>query len=344
MSGGEYINKERWIVSYADFVTLLFAFFVVMYAISSVNTGKYRVLADALEESFSEPLKSIDPIQLGELARFLSNYDVESEDAPINQTINNPQAEENFSEEIPLELLAEEIRPFFKGLIKQGQVELRQQEDWVEVEISSQVLFDTGGAFLKPDAQIIIRDIAEILKKFPNPITVEGFTDNVPIQNALYPSNWELSADRATTFVRELISNGVLANRLSAMGYGENFPIGNNATLEGRKKNRRVIILIQKDSTRRAYLRKLEFQRKLQAEKAQQEEAQQQQTEAAQQGEEPQLQQQAPLVEELPVPDEILNQLTPVDDEENISADIPITRELLKITPDGVFEVVNESE
>ena len=247
-------NNERWMVSYADFITLLFAFFVVMYSISSVSAGKYRVLSESIQDAFQQPFRSIDPVQLGSLSHFLSNFDTDHDGMPVNTTINNPDESEHFSQEIPLKLFAQEAQRQFKGLIRDGKVTVRDEQDWLEVEIRSSLLFNPGGAFLSTTAELLIAELAEVVKKFPNPIVVEGFTDNVPIANEIYPTNWELSADRATSVVRSFIEAGVDPARLAAMGYGENFPIGDNATPEGRDKNRRVILLIEKDDKRRRYL------------------------------------------------------------------------------------------
>ena len=247
-------DKDRWLISYADFITLLFAFFVVMYSISNVNQGKYKILSKTLDEVFKKPITSIEPLELSDIASFIGGVDNKETDAPINKTVNNPDDVNDYSQEIPLDLLIKEVKDKFKGLIDDGKVSLREEQNWLEIQINSSLLFQTGGSFLTTEAESLIKDLATMLKAFINPVTVEGFSDNVPIENAIYPSNWELSADRATRVVRALIDNGLHPARLSAVSYGSNFPIASNKTVEGRKQNRRVVFLIEKNNTRRSYL------------------------------------------------------------------------------------------
>lgn len=248
------MNKDRWLISYADFITLLFAFFVVMYSISTVNQGKYRILSETLDEVFRKPITSLETIDLGDVVSYIAGIDTDESDEPINKTVNNPDDINDFSQELPLDLLIKEVKDKFKGLIKDGKLQLREEQNWLEIQISSNLLFRTGGSFLTLEADELIAELGKVLKTFINPITVEGFSDNVPIENEIYPSNWELSADRAARVVRAFIEEGVHPTRLAAVGYGSNFPVASNKTVEGRKQNRRVVLLIEKNNARRSFL------------------------------------------------------------------------------------------
>jgi len=240
-------NHERWLISYADFITLLFAFFVVMYSVSSVNEGKYRVLSDTLEAAFSDPKRSIDPIQVGEVER--GNTERVPENNPTNT--NSLETIEVFtsppvSEEIMQEIndISTQLNESLKDLIDSEDVSIKQGEDWIELEMKSNVLFFSGEARLANSAVPIIGKVATILRSSTNLIQVEGFTDNNPISTNRFPSNWELSAARAASVVHLLDRYGLKPNRMSAIGYGEFQPIADNATLEGRQKNRRVVLVV----------------------------------------------------------------------------------------------------
>jgi len=250
----EHENIERWVISYADFITLLFAFFVVMYAMSSINEAKYKVLAESMNQAFKEVTHEVEVVQIGNTLRYSSDFDKDNDNYAINTTKNNPFDVNPYSEEIPLELLAEKAKVVFKGLINDGRVKLRQEQDWLEIQIDSSLLFYSGGSELNDQAQSLLVGLADVISKISNPITVEGFTDDVPIKNPLYASNWELSASRAGAVVRALIAGGIADIRLAAAGYAHNFPVASNTTERGREKNRRVVILIEKDNKRRVSL------------------------------------------------------------------------------------------
>ncbi len=252
----EHPNHERWLISYADFITLLFAFFVVMYSISSVNEGKFRVLSESLVASFRSPLKSLDPIQVGELAR--STHVPDSELARVPAVVTPPlpprpekessgdSQEERLTEEQKQNMIriSEQIQESMKPLIDSDLIDVKRTELWVEVAIKSSILFPSGSARLSPEAIPTLERIAAILVPLPNTIDVEGFTDNVPISTPIYPSNWELSAARAASVVHLFVEKGVDPLRLAAIGYGEYHPVADNSTPEGRSRNRRVVLVI----------------------------------------------------------------------------------------------------
>ena len=259
----EHENHERWLVSYADFITLLFAFFVVLYSMSSVNEGKYRVLSDSMMAAFRPSTRSLNPIQIGELVRSppsniptILEMPVPINILPIilnkNNPVSNPAANyANNERELALvgasyqiEYIADELVGAFASLIDSKQVTVRKDLLWLEVEINSNILFKSGSADLSVDAEEVLNKLGVLLSKYPNRITVEGFTDNLPIQNPIFPSNWELSSARAATVVRLFEGYGVAPERMSSVGYGEYRPSSDNDSEEGRASNRRVIVVV----------------------------------------------------------------------------------------------------
>lgn len=248
----EHDNKERWLVSYADFITLLFAFFVVMYSISSVNEGKYKVLSQTLEGVFNAPQKTIEPIQIGDVTpRSEESYSREIFIQPLvdsskNIETNLPKTDEPSQDEVRLEMIAGEFEDQFEDLIFEEKVSVQKKDDWIEISLDDTVVFQSGGVEPVDDALPIIEKIAGIMNQHDNAMLVEGHTDNVPIRSSVFPSNWELSAARAATVVRYLALEGVSPSRMGAMGYGEFQPVARNDTKAGKSKNRRVVLLISK--------------------------------------------------------------------------------------------------
>ena len=240
-------NTDRWMVSYADFVTLLFAFFVVMYAMSSVNEGKYRVLSDTMTEAFKVAPKSPDPIQIGKESKVISSA-TQSKDIikPIEVL---PRKSRSY--EFEMKQIAETVSKSVQPLIDKGLINVTQHKLWVEVEMNSKILFSSADSELEDEALPALKALAEVIKTLPNSIDVEGHTDNVPINNELFPSNWELSASRAASVVHLFTSYGVDPKRLSSIGYAEFRPVTSNATSEGRLRNRRVKIVILADKNAR---------------------------------------------------------------------------------------------
>ncbi|MGQ9860722.1 MAG: flagellar motor protein MotD [Thiobacillaceae bacterium] len=234
----EHENLERWLVSYADFITLLFAFFVVMYAISSINEGKYRVLSDSLVQAFREPPASARLIEL----RTRNTELLDGSGRPIGQAPPKQPAAQVETER--MKKVAKNVLDAMAPLVKEGQVRVTQSPRGITVEINASVLFATGEAILQPSSIEALNAVARVLAQVDNPIQVEGHTDNVPIRSPVFPSNWELSSARAGSVVRLFTEQGVPPARLVAIGYADNRPIDTNATPEGRARNRRVNILI----------------------------------------------------------------------------------------------------
>jgi chemotaxis protein MotB len=231
----EHENHERWLVSYADFITLLFAFFVVMYAISSVNEGKYRVLSNALGTAFGKAQIVTPPV-------------IEKSSVPaivVKQTTQQKINNEILTrEKDSLTGVARDILKALAPLVNQGKVRVTQSSRGISVEINASVLFAPGEAKLTNDSGQALNAVAQILKNDPHIIQVEGHTDSIPINTPFFPSNWELSSVRASSVVRLFLANGIPEKRLTAVGHGPNFPVADNETPEGRLRNRRVEVMI----------------------------------------------------------------------------------------------------
>ena len=225
-------HHERWLISYADFITLLFAFFVVMYAISIVNEGKYAVLSEALGDAFG-----------GRGAAPQVNTNVEPV-LPLSHIVNRKRLEAARRERERMEVLAKDLTATLMPLVKSGQVRVTQNARGVSVELNASVLFDQGQAVLQLEAREVLGAVAGLLKNDPHAIEVEGHTDNLPITNAQFASNWELSAVRAASVVRLFIEQGVADARLSAIGHGATRPVAPNDTPLNQARNRRVAVMI----------------------------------------------------------------------------------------------------
>ena len=215
------INHERWLVSYSDFITLLFAFFVVMYSVSQVSESKYQMLSDTLEKTFSPTAQN-----------------------PAAKVVQQPNGVSNVVEPA---MLADELEEAFSGQISSGGVTLSGNEDWVELAVNSELLFESGSARPGEEAVKIFSDLADILAPFDNAVAVSGHTDNVPISTSEFQNNWQLSSARAVSVVNLLAFSGVNPSRLSAIGHGEYRPIADNSTAEGRAANRRVVLRVARD-------------------------------------------------------------------------------------------------
>lgn len=260
----EHVNHERWVISYADFITLLFAFFVVMYSISSVNEGKYKVLSDSLVSVFNAQPKTLDPLTVGDKDVHKSNDQLIKLPVPgdypskddfkfsvegLFDDVENKaarQGEMRDNEVDHLSKITEQLASKLQQQIDSNEVEIRGNDEWIEVNIKASVLYPSGSATLSGAAKSVLDKVSDILRDKPNPIHVEGYTDNVPIETRQFPSNWELSAARAASVVRFFEQRGINPGQLAAVGYGEHHPVADNNTEEGRASNRRIALVISK--------------------------------------------------------------------------------------------------
>lgn len=230
-----HVNHERWLVSYADFITLLFAFFVVMYAISSVNEGKYKVLSSTLKNVFDTAPASSKPIAL------LHGSASSSQDS-TQKDVSDEQR--RVLVQIKLDMVSA-----LKNEMAQHKVNIVDHKDWLDIDIQSELLFSSGSAVLSDAALTTLTKISQVLARYPNAVRIQGYTDNVPIVSSIYPSNWELSAARAVSVLRLFIEQGVDPARMAAVAYGEFQPLADNTTEAGRQRNRRVMVAISKSAS-----------------------------------------------------------------------------------------------
>ena len=223
-------NHERWLITYADMITLLLIFFIVMYTLSVVDVKKFQALSTSLSKAMGAGgmvLDSPGPSVVPGIAGTVS------------------EVSQNSGESSQLENIKKELEAYIKEENLQAKISVTMEERGVVLSFQEEVLFKLGSADLTPRAREIITKIGPVLEKVPNYLKIEGHTDNLPINTSHYPSNWELSAARANTVLRELIKDfKIYPQRLSAASYGEYRPLVNNDSNENRQTNRRVNIVI----------------------------------------------------------------------------------------------------
>jgi chemotaxis protein MotB len=239
-------NQDRWMVSYADFVTLLFAFFVVMYSISSVNEGKYKTLSNSIGDAFSDNNQSsevTETIPVGAPPTVVQPIPLDNPSS-VEVEKRRELSDEILKERRALEQVSDQFQEVLAPFIDDKLVSVKKNDYWIELEMNSEMLFLSGEAELSKTVIPILSKVAEVIKPLPNVINVEGHTDNIPIVNVKFRSNWDLSSARATSVVHEFVKDGISPARLSAIGYGEFHPIAENKLEDGRFKNRRVVIVL----------------------------------------------------------------------------------------------------
>lgn len=222
-SGGEGAGMMRWLLTYADLITLLMAFFVIMYAMSRVSTERYALLAKSLRIAFNSPPAMI---KVGDTPP----TDIRPQQSPLSQ---------------PLQSLYQEVSSLIKKDQLSGTVGIsRNQSGGVTISILQKVLFDLGSADIRPEAEPILAQVGQLLNQLPNTVQVQGYTDDLPIHNGVFASNWELSAARAVNVVHFLQGEGVAPERLSAVAYGQYHPFVQNTSEANREVNRRVQLVV----------------------------------------------------------------------------------------------------
>jgi len=262
----EHTNHEAWAIPYADLMTLLLAFFVVMYAVSVVNEGKFRVMSESLIGAFNGSSHAIAPLPPTRVRPHNINPSIAtpsgqagSSAVPIAVPIpphpvalqggNGRDIAHQAAPQANLKRIEAEVRKALQVLIDRKQVSVRNNGHWLEIEIRTDILFPSGVAQLSVPAQGVLHNLAEVLAGFGNPLRIEGFTDDVPINTALYPSNWELSAARAGSVARLFVGSGIAPDRLGIIGWGEMHPVADNDTAAGRNANRRVLVVVMGDGS-----------------------------------------------------------------------------------------------
>lgn len=231
------VTHDRWLVSYADFITLLFAFFVVLFAFARADQKKQMQVSRAIDHAFQS---------MGVFSASESEVESEAGRRPVLQSeiVSEGKVRED------LEHMRRELEHSLAGQITAGSVALRMNRDGLVISLREAGFFPSGSATPRPESDGTLEQIAASLSHVPYDVRVEGHTDNVPIHTAEFDSNWELSSARATRIARTFLSlHAISSERLSAAGYAEFHPVATNGTAEGRAENRRVDLLVMPRST-----------------------------------------------------------------------------------------------
>lgn len=241
----EHVNHERWLVSYADFITLLFATFTALYALSKSDASKAKAVADGLREAFGT--SGARMVQMEALD--INGIPSDKSRLPTGEGNQNlpPATKEAGKQEF--EEIKKQVEEFLmtKGMYEK--VAIDRQERGLVVSLKEGGFFESGSADVKPEAYKILEELSRKILSYRNPVRIEGHTDNVPIRSRTYPTNWELSSARATNMVRLLTDRyRVPPGKISATGYGDSRPKAPNDTPSGRARNRRVDIVILSES------------------------------------------------------------------------------------------------
>lgn len=254
----EHVNHERWLVSYADFITLLFAFFVVMYSLSQLSDTEFNAVSDSLRVRFSNNTtiyNKLMPADLGPTAATtqLSGDEVASEADNVELT---PAVIDQVPEYVtklpkPLEHLQTTLSHDLQETIKNNQIGIFGSEQWLEIDMSAEVLFEEGRSELTPSGRLLIEYMVEQLKDIPNAIRVEGFTDDKSLPREKGQSNWALSSMRSVAVAELMQKLGVDPSRIAAVGYGQYQPITSNSSKLGQTANRRIALVVSESASPR---------------------------------------------------------------------------------------------
>lgn len=240
-------NLERWLVSYVDMITVLFIFFVVLYAISQIDTNKFEQLRMALEQQFSAPYL----INLGQpgpaAGEDVLDPSYDNLESPLTKNplgASTGEGTDNVSEQEAIETLYTQLQSFIRENGLQNQISLVNKPEGISLSFQEVLLFDTGKAQIKPEGRAHLEQLAELIKQVPNPISIEGHADKRPIRTREFPSNWELASARALTVLHFLEDRGVDPARMRAVTFGEYQPISE----DDLQRNRRVDLIILRES------------------------------------------------------------------------------------------------
>ena len=252
----EHDDVHRWLVSYADYMTLLFALFVVLYAMAMVNEEPFETVTESIGRVFqaeNEQTKNrghgddILPVNSSKTNKRLYGDGIK-DDAGPELTDGEPVLSNISDSEVGTQLtsLEEELHTALYDLVESGYAQLQIDGDWLEIELNSGLLFPSGSSSPTNSAEAILSVITQVLTDVTNFIRVRGYTDNQPINNEIFSSNWELSVYRATSILRLMEELDINPERMAIEGYGQYYPSADNLTAEGRAQNRKVVIAISK--------------------------------------------------------------------------------------------------
>ncbi|MFQ2717997.1 OmpA family protein [Aeromonas caviae] len=248
LQGREHL--DRWLVSYADYMTLIFALFVVLYSVAIVNKEEYRAVIEGMTQAFNQAPRS-DGLLEGRGNSLLdkpvsaapSLLESQASASPSRAPITGTPVSQDGTALAQIDM---QIQESMGALVDAGVVKLAQDDNWLTVELSSGLLFNSGSAFLGNNAAPVLDTLSGILKPVDNYVRVRGYTDNQPINNEIFRSNWTLSAARAEAVLNALVGKGVAPGRLAYEAYGEFSPFVDNGTEQGRLQNRKVVVAISR--------------------------------------------------------------------------------------------------
>jgi chemotaxis protein MotB len=236
-----HVNHERWLVSYADFITLMFAFFVVMYATSKADVKKQAQMADSIDSAF-KTLGLFQQVPTKNGAAGLAN----NKDGPVvpMNVVMGDELMAPAAVKVDLEKIKDRLSGMLSNQIADHTVSMRIGRDGLVISLREAGFYDSGAAVVHPSSLPILNKIATSLASTPYDIRIEGHTDNIPIHTEQFDSNWELSTTRATRLTRIFVADNFAPYRMSASGYAEFHPVAPNDTPEGRAQNRRIDIIV----------------------------------------------------------------------------------------------------
>lgn len=248
LQGREHL--DRWLVSYADYMTLIFALFVVLYSVAIVNKEQYRAVIEGMTQAFNQIPRS-DGLLEGQGKSLLDQpvsaaptlLEGQAASSPSLAPITGTPIQQDGASLAAIDL---QLQQTMGSLVEAGVVKITQDDNWLTVELSSGLLFNSGSAFLGPNAPPVLDTLSGILKPVDNYVRVRGYTDNEPIHNEMFSSNWALSAARAEAVLGALITKGIVPQRLASEAYGEFSPFADNNTEQGRLQNRKVVVAISR--------------------------------------------------------------------------------------------------
>ncbi|MEB6606385.1 OmpA family protein [Aeromonas sanarellii] len=248
LQGREHL--DRWLVSYADYMTLIFALFVVLYSVAIVNKEEYRAVIEGMTRAFNQVPRS-DGLLEGQGKSLLDHpvsaapslLESEASPSPSQAPITGTPVQQDGTALATIDL---QLQQAMGALVDAGVVKLAKDDDWLTVELSSGLLFNSGSAFLGSNAGPVLDTLSGILKPVDNYVRVRGYTDNQPINNEIFRSNWALSAARAEAVLTALVGKGIAPERLAYEAYGEFSPFADNGSEQGRLQNRKVVVAISR--------------------------------------------------------------------------------------------------
>jgi chemotaxis protein MotB len=225
-------SSERWLLTYADLITLLLGLFVILYAMSKVDQAKFNEVAIALNQTFGGKTilsehSGITPMPAPPPQNSADNNDEVSSDSEQNEVSQN-------------------INKALEEYVQSSKVSIAESSEELTIHLLETLIFETGSDTIKPEARNVLNKLSDLIRVLPNKIRVEGHTDNIPINTPQFPSNWHLSIARSLNTAYYMMQKGVNPKKISILGYSEYKPIGPNDTPENRAKNRRVDIVIIK--------------------------------------------------------------------------------------------------